>query len=373
MSRSLPVDIGVFVSHSLLPESREAVERGAGLLLENLSAALPEFTWRLHVDVLTEPDSENAPLPKLERAVRTLEEKRIDFALYAVEQPLRGPRGAPLLAASSQLFGCAVFNTMAWERAHAGSSEAPMYRALLELFAALNGANEAELPSDRESFADSALVRRLRHSLDDIADQRLEENASRHGRFQFYLRGVWLNKREFTQALVRTRPWLFPVRLSRLSAGAVSASALLMLTAEAWQLALTQPWWRLGVLALSSLSGAVVYLLHRQRLLSHLRQRPLTERRVTAELASVAGVSFGIAATFGMLFVMALGIGVGVYPSELVESWGARPLGSASYLKMSCWTANFGMIVGALGASLEAPSSFRFLLIVDKQFEPGDS
>src|SRR5690606_40704466 len=49
-----------------------------------------------------------------------------------------------------------------------------------------------------------------------------------------------VNMRDVVSSVSRTRPWLFPFRLSKVTAGAVSTALIVLLTAESWELANAQ-------------------------------------------------------------------------------------------------------------------------------------
>jgi hypothetical protein len=89
-------------------------------------------------------------------------------------------------------------------------------------------------------FSDEQLARQ-RLALKEIADQRLEESSQgRTNPVRFAFRAAWLNRRELAEAILAARSWQFPIRLSRLTIASVSTLVILLLTAEAWDLGLSQ-------------------------------------------------------------------------------------------------------------------------------------
>src|SRR5690606_33719967 len=115
---------------------------------------------------------------------------------------------------------------------------------------------------------DSESVQRQHVALAEIADQRLEEGAGRRMAYPiFLLRAAWINRKEIFEAIWAARPWEFPKRLSRLTIASFSALAILLMTAEAWDLALAQGSRQLGVLLVMTLSSTTVYVVMRQQLL----------------------------------------------------------------------------------------------------------
>ena len=82
---------------------------------------------------------------------------------------------------------------------------------------------------------------KIQRALVETADQRLEErNGAPGNELSFLMRASWINRQEIIEAVYAARPWQFPRRLSGLTIASVSTLLILLMTAEAWDLALSQ-------------------------------------------------------------------------------------------------------------------------------------
>lgn len=360
----------------------ERVERVAALLRERLAEALPAFDWRLAVRSLVRPGW-RSPLEPVELISDTEVEEAgegADFTLVITDLDLVAHYQPVALGAPSRATATGVASTC---RLGEAAVERRLAALCLNLLARLNGLEPAaelgsfaarvEEPEDldrmeRLSAGDRAA---LTESLTRIADPRIEERGGRTaGRAGFYARALWENRREFLRALLRARPWLFPLHLSRLTTAALSTLLVLVMTAEAWDLALRQPGWRVALLSLAALAGTSAFVLRRQQLLIRRDGRRLTERRVLANVSTVAVVSSGFLATYLLLFTVTGGFAALFFDPALIASWAASsegPVAARHYLTMAGFVASLGIVIGALGASFEARSHFRHVAFVDEE------
>ncbi|MEZ5582546.1 MAG: hypothetical protein R3F37_07115 [Candidatus Competibacteraceae bacterium] len=131
---------------------------------------------------------------------------------------------------------------------HSGHSESFLYEAQeIEDLDHMNGFTQNERDLLTEAFT-------------QVADLRLEEQPHRKaiGVVGFYLSASWQLRNDIFSAVQQAKPWEFPFRLSRLSTAAVSALFVLLITAEAWDLGMSQK--PLPMLGLSSVTLLVTSL-----------------------------------------------------------------------------------------------------------------
>jgi len=212
----------------------------------------------------------------------------------------------------------------------------------------------------------------LRDDLQQVADQRLEEEqpGGRQSRLLFYLRAAWINRGDMVESLYEARPWQFPFRLSRLTAAAVSTMMLLLVTAEAWDLGMSQTPVFVTLLSVIAILFTTWYTLLRQRLFVRRERRRLSEQNVVTNLSTFSIVLAGIATTYALLFLLTLAATQTLYTTELASNWSAslsRPPGLTHYATLAGFIASLGIFIGALGASFEQQHYFRHVTFVDEE------
>ena len=212
----------------------------------------------------------------------------------------------------------------------------------------------------------------LRQELSDAADLRLEEHpeAARGGIALFYLRAMRIGAGEIISAVVQAEPWQFPLRLSRLTTAAISTLLLLLVTAEAWDLGMSQPPLFVVQFSLLTLLGTSGFIVKRQRVLLRRGRRRLTEQTVVTNVAMSVVVFLGMATTSIVLFLLTLVLSNVLFSHTLVAGWAVSQQGRIApyhYLVFSAFVASLGIVIGALGASFELPSYFRHIAYVDEE------
>jgi hypothetical protein len=208
--------------------------------------------------------------------------------------------------------------------------------------------------------------------LREVADRRLEEQtdvslASTPG---FYWRAAWINRHLIAQAVWQAKPWQFPFRLSRLTTAAASAMLILMITAEAWQLGLSQSMTLLAALSTSAILLTTLYVITKQRLFVRREHSRLSELSVVTNVSTFAIVLSGMTATFGFLAIATFAFGPLLFGPGLVKSWAPTSRDAAEfwlYSKLALFVASIGMFIGALGASFEQQHYFRHITHVDEE------
>ena len=394
------------------PALDKALRRGRALFARNMREAFPEIEWRVPLVTAPDPSSNGTATAEavtlLDAALQEREGRRWDFALAFYAGELRGyDRPAPLGAPSAAI-GCATAGGQRlWEpcddpgdkECRRRSVELASGRAAAlaaHLLGHLAGLGHAADPADylypphavadldrMTGFAPETLDD-LRRELLDVADPRLEEEepngVNRFGAARFAARAAWRHRDDVRRIVKRIRPWTIPRRLGGLVTAAASTLVVLMMTAEAWEAGMSQPAWRVVLLAAASLTTASAYLVVKQRLLIHRPRggrvhpgRPAarhSEQRSVGNVAVVLAVSLGMLLTYAALFAVSLAAAVAFYPAALVESWAgtvARPLGWEHYLCLCGTVAALGLTIGALGAGFEPRGYVRHVAYVDEE------
>lgn len=396
------IELGWVLMGHFPPPDRTAVEQARERVLATLSQALPSFEWRMPV---VERETAHGPTPQVEivdlldQGVIERQAKRWDFALVITAAELQSFYKPFALGAPSRSLFVAVASTVRIDprasgrgaRGRGGPEDdrieamtVRLHALALHLFGHLAELGHSEDPEsfmyDLTAVSDLDHMRRysagaieaLEDELEDVADVRLEEErwAFRSSRVGFFLRVLRHNRGDIVDAVRRARPWQFPLRFSRLTAAAFSALLILMITAEAWDLGMSQRPWLMVVLSLATLAGTSVYLVRRQGLLVRRQVARLTELTVVSNVSTVISVVFGMAATYAMLFLSTLVLGRTLYRPRLVAAWAesiTEGVGWQHYLVLAAFVASLGLLIGALGASFEGQSYFRHVAWVDEE------
>jgi hypothetical protein len=212
----------------------------------------------------------------------------------------------------------------------------------------------------------------LRANLHEVADVRLEEEApSVRGRaVGFYLRGMWRGRADIVRAILHARPWEFPFRLSRLTTAAVSVLLILLMTAEAWDLGMSQSVGLVVGLSCTAWVMTSAYIVRRQQLLMRREVSLLSEQSVITNSTVTMVVLLGMLTTYSGLFCAALGLSAWLFPHELVVGWAASLNGdiqAVHYVVLAAFVASLGLLIGALGASFEQHHYFRHVTYIDEE------
>jgi ABC-type Fe3+ transport system permease subunit len=145
---------------------------------------------------------------------------------------------------------------------------------------------------------------------------------------------------------------------------------ILVITAEAWDLGMSQPPLRVASMTLVALLGTSFYIVWRQQLLQRRRRRRLGEQRVISNVSISLAVLIGMLTTYGVLFVVTLLLTQAFFGPLLVEGWAASLEGQiyfGNYLRLAGFVAALGIIIGALGASFEEQGYFRHVAYVNEE------
>jgi len=391
------IEIGVVVAGRLDEIDQSATKRASHTVNEFLEERFPEFEFKLyeihHPEMVIEGVAQPSVL--LQQAVEERDLRHWDFAFVLTAAELKSYYSSRCYAALSRPFDAAILSVSLIDPVAVGE-EADQQRRIEQIahrlsrlmihavghLAGLHSSEESDnlmaRPStvgsiDAMTMLDAEQIERQRSSFAEIADQRLEERRKKvTSRSLFAAQATWINRWEILQAIGAARPWQFPRRLSSLSLASVSTLAVLFMTAEAWDLALHQAWWRVAILVVGTLCVTTGYVAVRQQLLV-MRSRNQSEQAVMTAVSALAIVSLGMLVTWVLLVLFGLVISGLLFRVNLIESWAAAsssdlpPFALASRLKMATFSGSLGLLIGGLGASFEAQHYFRHVIFVDEE------
>ncbi|MBH25306.1 MAG: DUF2391 domain-containing protein [Myxococcales bacterium] len=390
------IEVGWVLAGQLSPEDWSAIEYARERLRELFQALFPAFAWRMPLVHRREMIRQHrvTPVSLLEAGSLEREAAGWDFVLVVTEADLKGHYKPYLFGAPAQAFSVAVLSTSRLDPASLGveatSTERTevMTRRLIALavhmFGHLNHvphhAERRDFMYDLQSVGDldametlsDGAASALHKTLARVADVRLEEMGeyARGGAALFVGSLVVREWREVLTSTLEIEPWQFPLKLSRLTTAAVSAMLILLNTAEAWDLGMSQTPLSVTLLSVVTLVGTSAFILQRQRLLARRSPRGLTELRVVSSVAIVLGMLIGMATTYAALFAGTLVIGSLLFSPELIQGW-APTIHQAPavrhYFELAAFVASLGLIIGAMGASFEDEDYIRHVAFVDEE------
>lgn len=387
------LEVGWVLDSRLEGLDRKAVLAASARMTELLSELFPRFDWRMPLarHELLQAQLEE-PTTLLEAGSLEISRSKWDLSIVVTASDLKSHFVSSTVGVLARPLGVAVLSTFRIDplaRDHAVSEEerlTAMKDRLLVLavyaIGRLCGLSRSAEPDnfmnpDRSGSRPQATFapeqrERLQSELDRIGDERVEEEhgSRERGHLSFHLRAVWRNRVEILGHLLSNRSWEFPFRMGRLTTAAFAALALLMVTAESWEVGsqLSAP---TNVLLTLGLVGATTaYIVLRQRLLALHRSFFPTEQIVVTRVSLVVFVLMGMCATYLLVFAVSLLLELAVFRPELVARWiGTRPelVGWKTYASQAGFTSALAILVGALGASFEHESYVRHIAYVDEE------
>jgi len=403
-----PIEIGVILAGRPDAHRHRLIDAAIERLHRELSTRFERF--RFVVSRHRRPDIAERGREESSRLLRTAAElrtrQRWDMALMITPEELIARRRSFAFAALSRPLESALVSTARLVVAdHPDQPHRPgndpssdpssdagqallvdrLATLLLHAVAHLGGLPEARdhqallfHPSDAEELDgmnrfSATEIAALDAAFEAIADQRLEEDGTRHvSRWRFGVRAAWINRERIGEAVAAARPWEFPQRLSRLTTAALSTLAVLLMTAESWDLGLSQGWGALGAMAGLVLLATTGFVVTRQQLLMR-RHRELREQLVVTRIAALLIVLSGLAITWVGIFALVLLAALTLFDPALVVAWAAsnalhaEQVGLATATKMACFCASIALLIGSLGASFEDQQHFQHVIFVDEE------
>lgn len=391
------VEIGVILAGSLNKIDESAAQQAIDEFVDFLKSAFPELRWRL-IQV-RRPESvvsrRTAPSVLLQQALEERDQQHWDFAFVLTSAELDSHYSNHCLAALSRPLDAAVFSlSLIDPQAIGQASESEqrvttmahrLSRLMLHALGHLLGLSRHRAPDNllyrpaaaseldaMQHFSDRQIAT-MRSALVETADQRLEERSGKPpSALAFTVRSAWINAREIGQAIVAARPWQFPRRLSGLTLASASTLVVLLMTAESWDLSLSQDAERVAGLAIVAWIGTTAYVVVRQQLIvPNVNRR--SEQIVVTTFSAVGIVFTGMLVTWLMLAAVALAIACLLFGPELIASWATssrisiRQIGLDDKAQMAAFSASLGLMIGALGTSFESQHYFRHVIFVDDE------
>jgi len=397
-SRSRPlIEIGILIVGRLDQIDEAATKRAGKIVDEFLEERFPEFEFKLYAILRPEMATEGVAQPSvlLQQAVEERDLRHWDFAFVLTAAELKSYYSPRCYAALSRPFDAAILSILLIDPVAVGEDADQgrrieriahrLSRLMIHAVGHLTGLHASEEsdnlmahPStvgsiDSMNRLNADQIERQRASFAEIADQRLEERSEPVvSKPVFAAQATWINRWEILQAIGAARPWQFPRRLSSLSLASISTLAVLFMTAEAWDLALDQAWWRIAVLVIGTWCVTTGYVAVRQQLFV-MRSRNQSEQAVMTAVSALAIVSLGMLVTWVLLVFFGMVISGLLFRENLIESWAAASslelpaLALASRLKMAMFSGSLGLLIGGLGASFESQHYFRHVIFVDEE------
>ncbi len=390
------IEFGWILAGNLSKVDAQAALQARNQVRQWLQTHFERFEWRMPLVTRAEMVRQHRvpPVVLLDAGAQERDNARWDFCLVITESDLDGHYKPFMLAAPSQALGVAVISTARLDPAATNDEISPQERQQLlttrlaslahHLFGHLNDLPHHADPQDfmfppsRVDQLETATqhhpdaIAQLHRALERVADVRLEET----GRYQasqgpsFFLHTLWHDRTNVLDAAIETRPWLFPFLLSKLTTAAVSTLVVMINTAEAWDLGMSQTTPAVVGLSIAALLGTTAFVIKRQHLLSHRQGKVWSEQRVISTAAISLAMLTGMATLYAMLFAATLLVGHLFFSYHLIEGWAASietAITFAHHLRLAGFIASMGLLIGALGAAFEAEEYIRHVTFVDEE------
>lgn len=395
-TRASVIEVGWIMAGRLDSVDRTAVEQARDATVDFLRKHLPEFAWRMPLlrrDELVRSSREEGVV-LLDAGIVERNIRHWDFSVLITAADLVSHYKTDVISVVSRSLEGTVISTCRIDpKAAVPEIEddertirlAGRIQALvIHAFGHFCGLGHEDDPAnfmfdvatisdlDRTAELSRHQVNALSVDLKQVADQRLEEQ--RPAQFQnsltFYLRAAWINRGDILESLAEAKPWQFPLRLSRLTAAAVSAMMILLVTAEAWDLGMSQSPIFVTMLSLIAICFTTAYTLVRQRLFIRREHRQLSEQNVITNLSTISIVLAGITTTYVVLFLLTFTAAQVLFTAELATNWTeslADGPALTDYTTLASFIAALGIFIGSLGASFEQQHYFRHVTFVDEE------
>ena len=411
------IEIAWVVDEAMMAPDAAMVEQGRDQLATFLKATFADFDWRLETVRRTFTYQQlSDPIELLELSSELRHRQRFDYAVLFTSQGLQGVTLPEATCITSRSLDCAVVSlsglraaglkAAGLKAAELAPTELPATRSpnskipehsvaqtastvariVMHALGHLGGLDHCDDPrsvmvaprsvaaaSQTELYLSPSEINDLQDEWRAVADPRLEESGGlgRWAGLPFVAVSVWLNRRSIADAVWRAEPWQFPYRLSRLTTAALSTMLILLMTAEAWEVA-----FGLGPVGAAGLGFGVLvststYVIHRQGLLVQRHDAAPTEQWAATNATTVAIVVLGLIFTYSALFIITWGAIHGLFNPLVVEGWvgdlNAERLRQGR-VTLASLVASLGLGIGALGATFESQAYFRHVTFVDEEF-----
>ncbi len=202
--------------------------------------------------------------------------------------------------------------------------------------------------------------------LEEVADERLEEEQARWGWLSFHWRTFWTDPQGIWLDIWDYAPWRLPLRMGRMTAATAVSIFFLLLGAESWEVGthLSTPVLVLG--ALVTMVGATAFVFAGQNLGQISREVGWREQLVRSRMVIFGTLLLGIVFLWLFLFVTTFLIAA-LFPDQTVSGWAGVSLGGFSLLRHAAFMATVGVLAGALGGNLEEEEEIKADLLYDEE------
>ncbi|EPX80543.1 hypothetical protein Salmuc_03860 [Salipiger mucosus DSM 16094] len=378
------MEIGWLLEGDLPVEQRNAAKEAAAEMQRTLADLLPGFHWV--IETIERPGTTERgpvePVRLLDAAEIDRHQRGWDFVFVVTRRELRGRERQRVLGVTAGIFASALVSTAflsdpASEQKPLG---ARLHTLTMHVFGRLNGLAPDDAPTwmrpvenpddldEMEGYAPPA-ANALSARMEEVADLRVEETEDAgKGWLRFYARSLWQNRGALPGVIARMRPWSFPLRLHRLMTAAGSALAVLIMTAESWEVAANLSAAKIAILSLAAILGTSGYLIRAQHLLAS-RRGPLREQRAVSNAGITAAVVAGMAVTYAGILALASVFAAGLFGDDLIVAWtGVSDTAAVSVrARLAALAACLSVVIGALGAAFEPYGYFRHVTQIDDE------
>jgi len=384
------LEIGWLLVGKFSPSQREAIEQTRSSVEAYLQERLPAYDWQMpSIEQQATTDGKVVePVALLESSLIERDRNHWDFVVVISPADLKSYTRPYAFATLSRTFDAVVLSTARIDSPSTTTDVDTLAHRMAALvihaIGHLSGLGHDTEPDnymfglgttddlDRMNCLSGEQIEIMDQDLREIADLRLEEQHRGHRRSaaRFYAQSAWINRGEILESVWHARPWEIPFRLARLIIGAVSTMLVLLMTAEAWELGMSQPGSTATTLSLACVLATAGYVAWRQRLFAHRQQIALTEQVVTTQVATALILIAGMVTTYLALFLLTVVLCSSLFPADVVVNWAASlegDIGPSNYATLAAVVASIGILIGSLGASFEGQHYFRHITYVDEE------
>ncbi|MAT99679.1 MAG: hypothetical protein CL608_21265 [Anaerolineaceae bacterium] len=347
-------------------------------LKQTLAQQFPQFRWQIdfvHRHRFAPKGSLN-PLPLLELGVQEKIAQHWDYVIVAVPNALRARDRVHTIGIPSSALETAVLSTASLNRRDPDKLTEQMIMLSLHLLGHVWGIEHCdegpmippETPEKLQyapfpAFQQEIIVDRL----EEVADQRLEEQSQQWNSVIFYWRAFWADPKSILIDIVGYAPWLLPFRMARLTAATAVSLLILLLTAEAWEMGVNLPPSRLIFGTVSAILIATGFIFAGKNLGQISRDVGWREQLTRTRLVVVGTILFGMVSLWLILFLFSLMVGW-LLPGEVLSRWvQMNSVDRLMLFRHAAFMAMLGVLAGALGGNLEEDVAIKARLFFDEE------
>ncbi|MCB0194600.1 MAG: hypothetical protein KDJ65_21800 [Anaerolineae bacterium] len=354
----------------------KAFRQAADQLHQYLSVQFPQFQWDMPFihRALFSPHGALDPLPLLEAGMHEKTSHVWDYALVVVPNELTPLERIFTIGVPSSALEVAALSSA---RLNYGDRFSEQLSALAtHLLGHMWGLEHAETgpmvpPEDCDTltlddFSESEqeiIIDRL----EEVADQRLEEQQSRWSWLSFYWHTFWADPQSIFIDVLGYKPWRLPIRMGRLTAAALASILVLVLAAESWEIGTNLYFPTLVVATVLSIFIATILLFFGQNLNNIAREVGWREQLTRTRIVLFQTLLVGMITVWGVLFTISF-ITALFIPRSVTLVWsGLSTLGLPLLAQHAAFMATTGVLAAALGGNLEEEDTLKAKLFFDEE------